>query len=299
MTILRFILSAMLLSALTHPLTAHAACSPGIPCPDAGGGEEYEGTLTGEACDANFETQVLNRARLQSQMAQSVAQRLVAKPDSVLEYVCFDQMAQSVAEYAGPIFTETTAWRNRQVDLIGATTVMNTYMGPKKLDNSIEALVLTSVMEYANNNFAHEFLGGRSANDNSLSTSPSANYNCGHMNSIFMEARCANASSDIPDMTLSSLVNNDPRMLPEECGDTGITQEHVASAYNTDRVGIDDYNYDLSVCSAPIRTGLSFYRREVELIELGRLDHTDTTSYDVVCIEPGCYPNADGTACLR
>ncbi len=107
-----------------------AACSPGIPCTDydiytntnAGESAALNGLKTGQpspydtgACDGNFMNQIYSKAFLEGSRDVITSQQLIHKPDSVLEYTCFDKRIEVMAEHAGAIFTESQRWDDREI----------------------------------------------------------------------------------------------------------------------------------------------------------------------------------------
>ncbi len=116
----------------------NAACSPGIPCTgydiytntDAGTSTTYSGSKTGtpaphanvtgtttSACDGNFMNQIYSRAWLEGSREVIMSEQLIHKPDSVLEYTCFDQFVNIAAHNAGEAFSESQKWKSVELEL--------------------------------------------------------------------------------------------------------------------------------------------------------------------------------------
>ncbi len=64
----------------------------------------------GCTCDADFMNQIYARAWMESQRDMIKAQVLIRKPDSILEYTCFNQFNDLAVERAAPLFSETERW---------------------------------------------------------------------------------------------------------------------------------------------------------------------------------------------
>jgi hypothetical protein len=70
------------------------------------------------ACDADFMNQIFGRAQLHAARQVRMSTSLIRKPDSVLEYSCFEETAKTALEL-GPILTETQRWGiPTQLDLV-------------------------------------------------------------------------------------------------------------------------------------------------------------------------------------
>lgn len=110
---------------------AYAACSPGIPCtgydiystPTAGTDAALNGLKTGApspfddtACDGNFMNQIQARAYMEASREVIMAQQMIHKPDSVLEYTCFDQFLNQASAQANS-FSESASFRDRLICL--------------------------------------------------------------------------------------------------------------------------------------------------------------------------------------
>lgn len=109
------------------------SCLPGLPCvtaltPDAANvdtdgpnraGAPNANKSESEACDADFMNQIYARAFLEASRETMMTSIIIRKPDSVLEYTCYDQAAKKAADYAGPRFSESTRWQNVNVPNLG------------------------------------------------------------------------------------------------------------------------------------------------------------------------------------
>ncbi len=292
------------------------SCTPGLPCiqpktpndplnpadgANMGGNNALKSGSAG--CDADFMNQVYARAWLESDREMKAASVAIRKPDSVLEYSCFDQIVSMVAHKIGPIFSESTDFQNRPFAHstmgMGAYT---TYMGNDSLDKALEGTVLASIKNYQTNNFAHKSLGGTGSADGAFTGKIGGDkYNCDMMNRVHFLAQCANFGTDNQFLTFENMTTLDPRVFPAECGKT-VSQATVDLATNN---GFLFANFDIftdyktlldpGVCGTPIPTGVS-----VTAYEVGRDFETGPpvtgqTYADQICSNPGCY--FDGSAC--
>jgi len=227
---------------------AFAACSPGIPCtdydiynnPDAATDPALNGPKSGEplvsgshengACDANFMNQIYARAYMEANREVIMSQQIIHKPDSVLEYTCFDKFVSVAANNIDNIFSATTDWENRNVNFITSNEpsdstlrftnyTVNRVFPDDQLDNILELLILEDLETYITNNFSHSFLGEAISIDNDMNTGAigSGNYECSHMATVWNMAKCIDFGEDDKFRSFEHLVSNDPRSIPLSC----------------------------------------------------------------------------------
>jgi len=169
--------------------------------------------LTG--CAVDTWTAMVNQAVLESRREIMMNNRFIAKPDSVLEYVCFDKYVDVTANAAGPIFSETDLWANKTIDISGTTVdaevTMNVDMGDESLDTALAAVINEIYLDYTTQNFAHGMLG---------ETVPAAanikgpGNTCDVMNQVWQAAKCHNFEGPDIFYTFEELIGYDPREFP-------------------------------------------------------------------------------------
>lgn len=262
-----------------------------------GRADVYAQSAGSEACAADFMNQIVNRAALEGQREMIMDAIVIRKPDSVLEYSCFDQTLKNTADFAGPIFTEATRWQGAQVNTPEGPITINVYMGTTRLDDSLDAVIMESLNNYANDNFAHDFLGGAAGISNSIASNVSgADKACAFMDEVYFIAKCNNFRLDDQFFTFERLVSLDPRLLPNPCGSSGITQSMIAIAGNE---GFAHATYDKldpminfidpSSCEAPIPTGMKVTQTLYNVDLAGNVNKTENVFDDHICVNPGCY----------
>lgn len=217
-------------------------CLPGIPCvidktlnPDntvinetnTTGSNANKVTGIGQTCDADFMNQIYARASMEAMRENIINEVVIRKPDSVLEYTCFNQFILLTSGQAGRIFSGTNRWSNARIPIngqIGGTTVTNVTLnvnqgGISRLRGLMRQLVRRSMAGYINANFWHRYLG--SASDPSPpfpATSPnvlnlngcSQLYTCDTMNRVHFLAKCNNFNSDDQFYKFSDFLVRDP-----------------------------------------------------------------------------------------
>ena len=245
-------LPILLALCFAFPGNVYAACTPGIPCTDydinsdttAGTDAGLNGPKTGldapytgltdpqndGQCDGNFMNQMYAKAYLEASREVIINEQLIHKPDSVLEYTCFDQFIAMTAHFAGPIFSENDDFDNREVTLETAdetdTTNYTVNFDDDHLDNALDELLLDSLEDYITNNFMditntgdHTFLGGESALQNTMDFTAigGTTYSCNHMQAVWDVAKCRDFGEDDQFFNFETLSTEDPRILLSEC----------------------------------------------------------------------------------
>ena len=182
-------------------------------------------------CDPQFMQALEARAWLEAQREVSQNENLIVKPDSVLEYSCFNQILNKAASnWSGQDginrqFSETDAWKTT-----GFTTTTT--------DTSLTNVVGTALSSYMTSNFPEKYLGGRLASPTKITGDTMATvngdtpYTCTLMSQIWEQARCqnfdqlttdnkpGNATSNynqdgFRDFFYYANEDNDPRVLPD------------------------------------------------------------------------------------
>ena len=265
-----------------------------------------------DSCDADFMNQIYTRSYLEANRDVMISELLVTKPDSVLEYSCFDQQVKNTAEIAGPLFSESNLWLGSAGGAYsdvanpgGSNITLNVFMGDTRLDLSLNQVVMASLDAFADKNFAHDFLNGNAGigGDTIEATVAAAGTACTAMNDVYELARCENINATTFFMTFTEIAANDPRdTLPADlqCGVTNpITTAAIDVANNKDGLYsfIDvmvPYNELLGVssCEAPIPTGLIVKQEKFTYGASGYVNLDASLSREFssyICPNPGCY----------
>lgn len=331
--------------SLSQNVYAGAACIPGLPCETAPSGAQLQDPHTGpnatksgdstvstatnpnetRTCDANFMNQIYAKAFLEAERETVITNTLILKPDSVLEYSCFDQRVAAVAEDAGPIFSESDRWSTATIPINGGLSVstagpssnvpdvdIDVNMGNTRLDGSVERLVLEALVEYANGSFSYDFLGNTATGDNNTFSASVAGVSgvCDFMFNMYHISKCDDFALNAPFMHFEAgfgamnLASTDPRTIPASCPSThAITSAVIDVAQN------QSWNYasfdpvdplltltnpsDGSTCETadPIPTGVMVTYVQYGVDPAGNPIVT-TPEYiyeDKVCPNPACY----------
>lgn len=261
------------------------------------------------SCDPQYMDALESRAYLEAQREIAMNQNLIFKPDSVLEYTCFDKIMGTVARASGDRgnFSESNRW--------GEIPNHDT----ASLDRAFDTVVTSALTSYISTNFGHTYLGGRTAiNSNIQSVTGNAGvYNCSEMLKVWNAARCMNFM-DKPGQDgfhdFEYLKSNDPRQLPSACPNNGITAQWIDRAFNnksaryvlTPENPLDATPYTddpmttylskinplgvapAAACADPVPTGVIVFRQ----------GFAPEYYYEKVCPNPGCYyvPSGVGTS---
>lgn len=262
-------------------------CSPGIPCTgydiynqtDAGTSGNYNGSKSGgiwlspsnsytrTACDGNFMNQIYARAFMEAQREVMLSEQIIHKPDSVLEYTCFDQFASLAMGRIDQIFTANQEWDDREIAVWTADDDTNydpdgngdpesvtindpnnrvTYFSSGQVDYALfeedrydellEEVLLDSLSDYIDNNFSHTYMGESITLDNSMnlnSMNAITSYDCSGMLAIWEIAKCVDFGEDDRFRSFATLVENDIRSIPLACPQTDPTSGNTNPAATT------------------------------------------------------------------
>jgi len=185
------------------------------------------------SCDPQVMDAIESKAWLQGQRRVAQNASLVFRPDSVLEYSCFDQLLAKVAIGEGHEFSEITDYPNWGPISSNSGT---------SLDIAIIQTSFFPLIDYLQSNFIHTYLGGRTTAPN---TPPPVygDYNCDAMGFVWQLARCMNFMDeqdpniiaydgfyDFPTYALG-----DPRIFPPTlaaCVQPAEITPSIAEAYN-------------------------------------------------------------------
>lgn len=213
----------------------------------AAGAVEIHGE--GSACDAHIWNTHTQRAWMSGKQEMEVAQTLILKPDSVLEYSCFPQRRAELA-------SERTRWTGRRLedgwaegavgaivqeamgaildfladvtdsDIIGAIgDILEAEMGDNfPMEDPLNVLVLDPMSNYAAGNFYHTLGGG--TYDDALASGAL----CDGMAAIWDFLKCSNFDEN-SFVTFGTLAANDIRTLPRACPANEL--EYPQDSYNT------------------------------------------------------------------
>jgi hypothetical protein len=237
-----------------------------------------------DPCDPDYYESLKSRAWLEAQREITQNQNLIFKPDSVLEYTCFDKYLNALAQDGINMFSETQRW--------------GVILQPTSLDSALQRMVGAAAQQYVQANFGHSFLGGRSGTDYSLQPVTPGGYSCDMMLKVWKEAKCMNF---VPNPNEDGFYtfeqyrdNPDHRYLPTRCGSiTSDWNQNIQDAYagvpwTEDSVKTFLDKLDPANCNNTankIETGLVVVRST-----------TQPVAYvEKVCIMPGCRYVPTGT----
>lgn len=178
---------------------------PNLTPPPAPGAEPEK--MTG--CAADTWTAMVNQAVMETRREDILNKRFIVKPDSVIDYSCFDLHVKKVADDAGPIFSETKKWANLPVDLIGKVVTVKRELGSKSLDGAIMDIVQSVATNYRRRQFNQPLLSGATPVPASAGSS-----NCDVMAKVWKAAKCKNFDGASVFYTFDDLKTAEPREYP-------------------------------------------------------------------------------------
>ena len=252
-------------------------------------------------CDPEYFESLQSRAWLEAQREITQNQNLITKPDSVLEYTCFDLYLNELADHAQDMFSETQRWGQ----IRGIRT-----SGAGSTDDALEQVVGTALRTYVSQNFEeggtngpYDLLGGRlNGTDHEMTQAVSGNnaqYQCDIMRQVWQQAKCMNfIDNETHDgfYTFDEYRDYDPdhRFLPSECPHVQRWETDIRTAtvdadtpWEEDDVETFLEQIDPDDCqqSGIVSTGFNVYRRG---------EHPEDWR---VCIAPGCTYSIDSNQC--
>ncbi|MCD8563125.1 MAG: hypothetical protein LRY54_03580 [Alphaproteobacteria bacterium] len=247
-------------------------------------------TEVAPTCDVTVQDQMKRQAWMEGQREMEMAQRLILKPDSVLEYSCFKDEANHWSSAAGTFSNNG-----------GGSPSGN-------LSNAINSLVLSSLSEYLKN-YGHLFLGGTFEEEGGkfLQQLGQTGSQCNPQYWVWYLAKCVNSpvtSEGRPShfFALSTLVDKDIRNMPQSCPATEKNarddllktvqekQDDFPDPTKNPPLGVDNashitgtasgdlYSKLLTTCGQPVKTGF----------KVKPLSGSTQVIDDAVCIAPGC-----------
>lgn len=209
-------------------------------------------------CDVEYYNVLSDRAWMESERRMEMAQKLLLKPDSVLQYVCFNKRMEELDSPGAD-------WSNIKADM----------------KSTLDKLVKPPLDEYLGKNFNHT-MGGGSSN-----IRPGQ---CDVMYKVWTFLKCVDFDRN-DFMTFDEMANYDPRQLPSVCPNQQqrrrAWQDAIDAAYPDPDTparngGMDERGsnegYLFADCTRqrPIPTGVMIVRPPLAPYE------------EKVCITPGC-----------
>ncbi len=246
-------------------------------------------------CDNAYYESLTARAWLEAQREITQNQNIILKPDSVLQYTCFDQLVWELGDHADEMLSETNYY-----GMPLSTTSM---------DTALNNLVLSSIGAFVSGNYTSlSLLGGHPAGTAinhtvSKTYGRSSSYSCDVMKRVWHAAKCINFITDANYdgfHTFSEYATNplDKRRLPSACMPLlGNWSANLVSALTTGPWTNDPLQTYLSettpqTCSGancecdgkPIPTGVVVSGQS-----------PGPASYDEkICLQPGCRYHPGG-----
>lgn len=150
------------------------------------------GEIAKQTCDTKVWKTMEDRAHMEAEREIMQNQNLIFKPDSILAYTCFDNMAAHASLYVGQLFTHTKYWNGKEIIEWG---------DPYGMDVAMQKVVIDSLKPYIKGSFEYTMLGGRgsmlSSSGLGLQTpkdigNKGRTYSCDVMNNVWKAAKCMN-----------------------------------------------------------------------------------------------------------
>lgn len=191
------------------------------------------------SCDPEFMQAMDAKAWMGTDRAMVQTQNLLGKPDSVLEYSCFDQLVSLVGEIPADAFSDNEArW---QLSTGGLPYISNV-----STDIALQETVGIALFTYLFTNFGPRFLGDRTPVSPAAPPRSVGTYDCGALNYVWKQAKCLDFGEQWDDDSFARtdfdmfhdfgwFEGADPRNLPEHykhCSPSGLWGTALDTAYN-------------------------------------------------------------------
>ncbi len=171
--------------------------------PPGPGGEGLQG------CATNTWIAMVNQGVLEARRENLMHQRYIAKPDSILEYTCFNEQVELDGIFLGPVFSETDEFvYEGDYELTDGEASVLSFLGFDSLDAHLVSAVQEPVVEFMLGSFDHGLLG---------ETEPVAarGESCNIMANVWQASKCKNFGGPTEFYTFEDLIDFDPREYPE------------------------------------------------------------------------------------
>ena len=174
----------------------------------------YAQPIADSGCDPEYMDALEARAYLGVQRRVVQSRNMIYKPDSVLEYTCFERFMPNLAEIGDGIPGDR--WFSEYQDQAEWQPPMTTTV---EIDNALQSMILDNIANYLFPNFPHTYLGGHMPLIAAVPP-PTPVYTCDTMQIVWNYSRCINFMDHdaVPELewfyTFDWYSANDPRQIP-------------------------------------------------------------------------------------
>lgn len=245
-----------------------------------------------DSCDPDYMDVLNARSYIEAKREMETAQRVILKPDSVLEYSCFNEEEVWLGTLPGGYhFSEYgVRYAGNPPEFDGNAPPIRIYAN--SLENSLERVAFATLVRFLDS-FSHIYGGGV------YPIVPNSAAGCNSMNIVWFTAKCQNFDPNWW-IRFEDFSSTDIRLFPIPClpvYDTDRTANlnnvfpaaYPAPATPAASGGMDTWDallpFVTGACSGPLETGM-----DVTL-------NNGTVVRDAVCVQPKCYFN--GSTCVN
>lgn len=168
----------------------------------------YDGVEFKNGCATDTWTAMVNQAVIEARREDILNKRFIVKPDSVLDYGCFDENLEAAQSRLGPIFSETPNWASQDVNILPETVTIKRYH-PEGLRNALASVVEQAAQSYYNQQFNQAPLAGSTPVGGITNGK-----NCDLMGKIWSAAKCKNFDDVQVFYKFEDLTDFEPREYP-------------------------------------------------------------------------------------
>lgn len=243
-----------------------------------------------DSCDPDYMDVLNARSYVEAKREMETAQRIIVKPDSVLEYSCFHEEYLQFANWVNTFSGYGVRSAGNPPEFDGTPPPVRVM--PVSLSNSLDLVVYDSLVGFLDS-FSHTYGGG------AYPIFPNPAAGCNSMNIVWFTSKCQNFDPNWW-VRFEDLASTDIRVFPIPCLPTydtdrttnlnaAIPASYPSPALPAANGGMDRLDAHLpwvtGACTSPLQTGLSVTLRGGTVVQ------------DAVCVQPKCY--FDGSTCTN
>lgn len=253
-----------------------------------------------DTCDADYYDVLRARTYAEGKRQVELTQRLILKPDSVLEYSCFNEAALHLG-FAGASFSERglALGEGTPPEFDGAPAHIRIY--PNSLEDALERVVQSSLVGFLQS-FSHIYGGG------TFTWVPNPLAGCNPMNVVWHVLKCSDFNQNIW-IRFEDLASDDIRFFPIPCDnptresriDAALAASYPVPASPAASGGMDLYRGFVpeltGSCAAAGSSSIPGGGNSPLLTGVTTTMTDGSTVEEAVCMQPGCH--FDGSACIN
>lgn len=236
-----------------------------------------------DPCDPDYLEALRSRAWMEAEREIAMNQALIYRPDSVLDYTCFDHFLNHAAQFMGDIFSGQPPSSSADLGMALQNGVLSAY---------------TAYMSSQGFSTVGR-LGGKGATPSVMPSLGGGAYTCSVMRDVWNAQQCFSFAETLPSgigpfMTFGEVSAVDPRQWPVACTPSTLWSDRIQKAYNTNAT----YRFDPMRPVLPLFDPTNGCASSI-VVRTGYqvIQPNNTTAADGVCLMSGCTYNPTSGTC--